>query len=146
MQEVKKCPDTTIRKKVGFSQEALGKLIGVDKNTIWRWENEKSQPRASAFKKLAEVLGTTEAELLNGPAKRQLEIIIDLEGVEEMDTETIKSNSVFCGYRGSDDSLLFRGAVPVGDASDEDIIETTLNAMRTQLEAAFATRARLRKA
>lgn len=63
-----------LRKKANLSQEELGKLIGVEKNTIWRWENEKSSPRASDIKKLAEALGVTDAELMNGPQKTEIEI------------------------------------------------------------------------
>jgi transcriptional regulator with XRE-family HTH domain len=124
----------------------LSAILHVDINTVWRWKAGQRMPSLEIQRKICERYGCTLDELLNGPQKRKLEIIIDLEGVEEMDMETIKSNSAFCGYRGSDDSLVFRGAVLVGGASNEDVIEETVNAIRAQLEAAFACRARLKNA
>jgi transcriptional regulator with XRE-family HTH domain len=135
-----------IRESRNLTQADLAKKIGMSILTISRYENDLREPRASDLSKLAEALNTTTTVLLNGPEKKRLEIIIDLEGVEEMDTEIIKSSSVFCGYRGSDDSLIFRGAVSVGDASHEDIIEAAVNTIRAELEAAYAGRARLKNA
>jgi transcriptional regulator with XRE-family HTH domain len=128
------------RKNANLTQIELASLVSVSVDTVRRWESGLREPRASDIKKLCEVLGCTEAELLNGPAKREIEIIIDLEGVNEMDAETIKASTVFCGYRGSDDSLIVRGAVPMGEASEEDVIERTVEALRAQLTAAYASR------
>jgi transcriptional regulator with XRE-family HTH domain len=134
------------RRQKKLTQEELAKQLGVSIDTIRRWESGLRAPRVTEISKLAEALGVTETELLKGPEKRRLEIIIDLEGSDEtMEAEAIKSESAFVGYRGSDDSLIFRGAIPVGGAPKETVIEATLNAIREHLEAAYASRDVLRK-
>lgn len=47
----------------GLSQGDLAQVIGVDVNTIWRWENGRSSP-ARSLQKLAQALDTTTAYLL----------------------------------------------------------------------------------
>lgn len=133
------------REKANLTQSRLAERLGVVEMTIRRWESGLREPRASDIKKLAEVLGVSDAELLNGPEKRRLEIIIDLEGDETMEAEAIKCNSTFVGYRKSDDSLIFRGAVPMGNASIEEIVEETVQAIEEELWAAFASRQALKK-
>lgn len=55
----------------GLSQGDLAQVIGVDVNTIWRWENGRSSP-ARSLQKLAQALDTTTGYLLgetDDPAK-----------------------------------------------------------------------------
>lgn len=47
----------------GLSQGDLAQVIGVDVNTIWRWENGRSSP-ARSLQKLAQALDTTTGYLL----------------------------------------------------------------------------------
>ena len=44
------------RKQKGLSQAALGKLLGVQAQTIGRWENGKSEPNLKTINKLCEAL------------------------------------------------------------------------------------------
>lgn len=53
----------TLRDLRGLSQGDLAQMIGVDVNTIWRWENGRSSP-ARSIQKLAQALDTTTAYLL----------------------------------------------------------------------------------
>jgi transcriptional regulator with XRE-family HTH domain len=131
---------SNLRKKKCLTQAKLAKEMGVEMNTVWKWENTQITPSIDMAQRLASYFSVSVDYLINGPAKRELEIITDLEGVGEMDAETIKANSVFCGYRGSDDSLIFRGAVPADGASERELIDATLDAVRVQMEAAYASR------
>ena len=65
---------TAVRKKRGISQEELAHMLSVNTATLSRWENGHFEPKASVIKKLCEVLGCTEAELLNGPASQNWEL------------------------------------------------------------------------
>ena len=60
-----------MRELRGLSQVDLAQMIGVDVNTIWRWENGRSSPVRS-IQKLAQALDTTTGYLLgetDDPAK-----------------------------------------------------------------------------
>ena len=65
---------TAVRKKRGISQEELAHMLSVNTATLSRWENGHFEPKASVIKKLCEVLGCTEAEILNGPASQNWEL------------------------------------------------------------------------
>lgn len=52
-----------LRELRGFSQVDLAQIIGVDVNTIWRWENGRSSPVRS-IQKLAQALDTSTGYLL----------------------------------------------------------------------------------
>ena len=65
-----------LRKKAGLSQEELAERVGVHLNTISQWENGFYIPKMLKVKRLAEALGVTEAELLNGPANQELDVKI----------------------------------------------------------------------
>ncbi|MBA7561361.1 hypothetical protein ES708_02998 [subsurface metagenome] len=45
-----------LRKKIGFKQEDMAGMIGVDRNTLSRWENGKSIPHKVFRKKMEEIL------------------------------------------------------------------------------------------
>ncbi len=55
-----------LRKKAGFTQEVLAKLINFSLKTVQRWEKGEQHPRTNELKKLAKALNVTEEELLNG--------------------------------------------------------------------------------
>ena len=45
-----------LRKKIGFKQEDMAGMIGVDRNTLSRWENNKNVPSKLAIRKMKEIL------------------------------------------------------------------------------------------
>jgi transcriptional regulator with XRE-family HTH domain len=76
-----------IRQRRGMSQGKLADMINVSLHTIFRIENNKTQPRAADVKKLAEALGVPELALLNDPAEEGYRVILKytktLEGVSD---------------------------------------------------------------
>ena len=48
-----------VRMQKGLSQAALGKLLGVQAQTVGRWENGKSKPNLETLNKLCEILDVT---------------------------------------------------------------------------------------
>lgn len=55
-----------LRKKKGWTQVALGEVIGVSDKTISRWENGESYPDLTILPKLAQALETSTDSILNG--------------------------------------------------------------------------------
>lgn len=46
-----------VRVNMKMTQAELAKAIGVDKGTIFNWENEKGEPTASALRKISDLSG-----------------------------------------------------------------------------------------
>lgn len=55
-----------IMKKKGFSQKELAVLCGIPESTLSRFVNDECEPKASALKAIATVLGVTIDELFYG--------------------------------------------------------------------------------
>ena len=56
-------PIAVARKRLGLSQGALGRLLGVRFNVVSRWELGKSHPNPKREAKLREVLGLDDLQL-----------------------------------------------------------------------------------
>lgn len=57
-----------LRKRKGFTQSTLAEAIGVEQPTIQRWESGKREPDLAALHQLADALGVTAGQLLDGSA------------------------------------------------------------------------------
>lgn len=53
-----------IRKEKKFSQEKLAKMLCVSQQSVAKWENEQSLPRAELLPKIALILGCSVDDLL----------------------------------------------------------------------------------
>ncbi len=53
-----------LRKKNGLSQAELGETVGVESNTISRWERNDLIPKGTSLARIARALNTTSAYLL----------------------------------------------------------------------------------
>jgi transcriptional regulator with XRE-family HTH domain len=126
------------RKKNKLTQNQLANLCNVSLKTVCRWETGEREPRASDIKKLCEVLGVSEAELLNGPTKNELKIEFVWE-VSDMDILKLESNSFGFGFRGSE--VLLWGAMP-----DEEDEETVAREIAKQIRIARIGKAAMEKA
>ncbi|MCC6696181.1 MAG: helix-turn-helix domain-containing protein [Candidatus Hydrogenedentes bacterium] len=63
-----------IRDGLGMSQRALGKALGVSKNTVYRWESGKSRIGKDHERKLMGLAGTKAQEGILAQEKEDLEI------------------------------------------------------------------------
>ena len=61
-----------LRKEKGMTQEELGERLGVNSRSVSRWENGHGMPDISLLLELADVLGVTVQELLEG-SRREIE-------------------------------------------------------------------------
>lgn len=53
-----------LRKKNGYSQEELSRIIGVSRNTIKNWEDGRTEPSVSIALKLANLFQISIEQLL----------------------------------------------------------------------------------
>ena len=63
----------------------LSEMIGVQLNTIWRWESERASPSIEMAKTLSKIFGISESELLNGPNSQtwELKLVVNKTGNTE---------------------------------------------------------------
>jgi len=54
-----------LRKDIGLTQEALGKKLGVIKQTVSSWENNISEPNSETLSNMASIFGVTTDYLLD---------------------------------------------------------------------------------
>lgn len=53
-----------LRERAGLTQEELAGEMGVQRNTVWRWENKKANLKADNIQRLASVLNIDASELV----------------------------------------------------------------------------------
>jgi len=91
------------RQKMKLTQRKLAEKTGLSVLTILRYESGEREPRASDIKRLCEVLGVSEDELLNGPKRNGLKFTIIWEVDEEMTSMAVKENEFKIGFGDQED-------------------------------------------
>ena len=122
------------RKKLGITQDELSELIGVHENTIRFWEKGIREPRSSDIKKLCEVLGCSESELLNGPREDKVELVLSWNWEDMKKGEINMDVNKFKLILGEDGKVGLQGA---GLITSADAIDEFLARVREQLEVAL---------
>lgn len=78
-----------LREKTGLSQAKLSEQVNVSLKTVQRWEKDERQPRIEEVLKLAEVLGISEGELLNGSPEQPGQWVLQIRIAHEFREEVI---------------------------------------------------------
>jgi transcriptional regulator with XRE-family HTH domain len=123
-----------LREAKRMTQVALGEVIGVDGNTISRYERNILKPSIENIQRLASFFNVSVDELLNGPVPNELKFNIVWE-VNEMNMIDIPNNEVFLGFKPNFNVIA--GAFPE-DADPDDIgvrVARELRAARVAREA-----------
>ena len=53
-----------LREKAGLTQEELAEKMEVQRNTVWRWENQKANLKSDNVRKLSTILNVDPVELM----------------------------------------------------------------------------------
>ena len=104
-----------LRRKNNLTQAELAERLGVHENTIRRWETGDNEPRSNDLLKLCEILGCSEAELLNGPAKQEFEVKIVM-GVKNLTGAAgieIADNTFLYGVQDDEPQIHIAGKVRI---------------------------------
>ncbi len=105
-----------LRRKAGLTQAALAEKVGVGVNTIARYERGEMEPSLKIAHVIAEVLGCTEAELLNGPANQELEVRIIMGGdtVSNLPRIDLKPNEFIYQLKNNEPLVSLMGCIRIG--------------------------------
>ncbi len=122
-----------------MTQLDLAKVLCVQPQTIWRWEHGEREPSLDIIKRLCEVLGCTESELLNGPddGKIKITLVYDWDKMKEVNIN-MESND-FEVILGSNGKIGLKGA---GMITSREAIEEFLGRVRNELEIALDAQVR----
>ena len=105
------------REEAGLSVIQLADLIGVNRATIYRWENNESTPPKSAFLALAHVFHTNSAWL---------------EGISDFDESTDRTGSdLFIDKLYYDYEFVKKHLIEIGcSIEDEDLVHISINGVK----------------
>lgn len=108
-----------LRRKKGLTQAALAEKVGVGPNTIARYERGEMEPSLKIAHAIAEILGCTESELLNGSASQELEVKIIM-GVKSLTGAGVEitDNSFTYGVDDSKPQITFSGKIRIDTPED----------------------------
>ena len=117
-----------LRKKAGLNQTELAELIGVSTITVCRWETEARAPRMGDIAKLASALHVSEAELLNGPERREFEvqILMGVKTVGNMAGVEVRENSFIYGVQDDKPLIHLAGKVLIGTPEERETAKEML--------------------
>jgi len=72
------------RLKRNLKQEDAAKLVGVTVQTYSKWENGKTEPKASQIAKMSKILAISTNEICNGQESKKLELIDFMKIISEI--------------------------------------------------------------
>ncbi len=127
------------REKAGLTQLELANAMGVQTQTVWRWEHGEREPSISLIKKLCEILGCTESELLNGSQEDRVELVLSWNWEDMKKGEINMDINKFKVILGEDGKIGLHGA---GMITSRAGIEEFLGRVRNELEIALDAQVR----
>ena len=78
-----------IREKAGLSQKKLAKKLGVDENSVWRWEAGRAYPPVDLGKQIAALVGVSVDALLYSPKSKEWRIEVVFRREEDWEMHTV---------------------------------------------------------
>jgi DNA-binding XRE family transcriptional regulator len=95
------------RVKQNLKQDDAAEMVGVTVQTYSKWENGKTEPKASQVSKLAEILGLSEKEICSGKRNKRydIETFLDYtEAARKNNNPSMKEAVMLCRFLSDHDS------------------------------------------
>ena len=104
-----------IRKKLGVSLITLEEMTGIDASSLSRYERGAVTPSIDMVQKIANALGITVDELLNGPAKQEFEvkIMMGVKSLTGLAGIEVANNSFIYGVQDDEPQIVLAGKVRI---------------------------------
>ncbi len=104
-----------LRLKLGLSQADLERITGIDANTFSRYERGIVTPSVEVAQTIAQALGVTVDELLNGPANKELDvkIIMGVKNMTGLAGMEVANNSFIYGIQDDEPQIVLAGRVRI---------------------------------
>lgn len=103
-----------------LTQQGLADALGIPRNTVWRWVNQKATPGVDMLRKIAVFFNVSTDEVLNGPASQELviRIVMGVRNLNANQSLDVPPNHFMIGYD-DEDHLIVAGKVRV--TSDQEL-------------------------
>ena len=122
-----------IREKAGLSQKNLAEKLGVDENSVWRWEAGRAYPSVDLGKQIAELLGVSVDELLYGPQSKEWRIEVVFRREEDWEMHTVDMSASAPNLFLVQVGLEKIGLNLVGDPKDEAELDSLWSKAKPQI-------------
>lgn len=106
------------RKEAGMTQQSLADRLSVSFQAVSKWENGTTYPGTEILYDLAQVLGVTVDEILNGAERQESGLSYSKAGIDITYTDTIKRE--MAKYLETEDRRVLNGLVPFASLYDMD--------------------------
>ncbi|MBQ6983076.1 MAG: helix-turn-helix transcriptional regulator [Synergistaceae bacterium] len=109
-----------IRERRGLTLQQIEDLTGISFNTISRYERGVISPNIDTALKIAQALGVTVDELLNGSANQELDvkIIMGVKSLAGLAGIELASNNFVFGVNDNEPSIVLMGNVRIDTPED----------------------------
>ena len=131
-----------VRKRLGLTQVELGELVGIDSNTISRYERGELNATNNTTLKIASALGIKVEELVSGPPEETWEIKIILkknQGLEMKTVDMTRANHSRVILAVGEEDIDLHLSVSVGLAKDPEKKKVFMAEVSEKLDRAVAT-------
>ena len=118
-----------LREKARLTQKDLAELSNVSIKTVHRWEFGERIPRANEIQRIAAALHVSEAELLNGPGRKEFEVKI-LMGVKDLGNMAgleVADNCFLYGVQDDKPQIHLAGKVLIGTPEEREAARELIN-------------------
>lgn len=109
------------REKAGLTQEELAEKMEVQRNTVWRWENQKANLKADNVQKLSVVLNVDPTDLIENDETSSNTMLKNANFIPNMQTTEKVSNRNMATVTLKNGAILTAPATPEGFAFLKDL-------------------------
>ena len=122
-----------IRRSRGFTQAELAQRVGVGENSIARYERSEMTPSLTVGHAIAEVLGVSVDDLLNGPQSKEWRIEVVFRREEDWEMHTVDMSASAPNLFLVQVGMEKIGLNLVGDPADEAELDGLWNKAKPQI-------------
>ena len=111
-----------IRERRGLTLQQMEDITGIALNTISRYERGVISPNAETALKIAQSLGVTVDELLNGSTKQEFEvkIVMGVKNLTGLAGVALEDNDFIYGVDDSKPQIVMMGKVGIGTPEERE--------------------------
>lgn len=117
-----------IRERRGLTLQQIEDLTGISFNTISRYERGIISPNVDTASKIAQALGVTVDELINGTVNQELEvkIVMGVKNLADSAGISLPSNTFTFGVNDNEPSIVLMGSVRIDTPEDREKARTEI--------------------
>lgn len=117
-----------IRERRGLTLQQIEDLTGISFNTISRYERGIISPKVDTASKIAQALGVTVDELINGTVNQELEvkIVMGVKNLADSAGISLPSNTFTFGVNDNEPSIVLMGSVRIDTPEDREKARTEI--------------------